>query len=254
MNLALGRRLLAEGAGTALLVIFGPGALVAALALGGGKIDAAGLVAVALSFGLVIAIVVYAIGHTSGGHINPAVTIALAVSGRFPWAEVAPYIVAQLAGALVGGLVIVGVVGTQATDLLDVGATELGPGVGYGSGILAEAVGTFLLQSAIMAMAIDERAPQGWSGWIVGLSVSCAILVVGPFTGGSLNPARTFGPYLTSTLFGGSVPWGQMTVYVIGPLVGSMAAALGYDALIRPGFRPERAGREGEVAPRTGSE
>ena len=94
----LGRRLLAEFVGTALLVIFGAGALVAALEMGKGELDYAGLGIVALSFALVIAAVVYMFGTTSGAHINPAVTFSLAVVRRFPWVEVGPYIAAQLAG------------------------------------------------------------------------------------------------------------------------------------------------------------
>src|SRR3954466_12146260 len=98
----LGRRLVAEAIGTALLVVFGAGAVVAALEMGEGKLDYAGLGIVAISFALVIAAVVYMFGTTSGAHINPAVTFALAAVRRFPWLEVAPYVLAQLAGALVG--------------------------------------------------------------------------------------------------------------------------------------------------------
>ena len=100
MNIALGRRcLLAEAVGTALLVVFGAGAVVAALATGKGELDYAGLGIIALSFALVIASVIYMFGTTSGAHINPAVTVSLAVVRRFPWAEVVPYIAAQLLGA-----------------------------------------------------------------------------------------------------------------------------------------------------------
>ena len=98
MNADLGRRLLAEFVGTALLVIFGAGALVAALEMGQGELDYAGLGIVAISFALVIAVVIYMFGTTSGAHINPAVTFSLAVVRRFPWVEVIPYVVAQLAG------------------------------------------------------------------------------------------------------------------------------------------------------------
>src|ERR671918_2422337 len=92
---------------------------------------------VALAFGLVIAVVVYAFGTTSGAHINPAVTFSLAVTGRFPWREVIPYVVAQLAGALGGGLLIVAAFGTDAVDLGGAGSTNLADDVSYGSGIVA---------------------------------------------------------------------------------------------------------------------
>src|SRR4051794_24741629 len=104
MSAELPRRLVAEAVGTALLVLFGPGSVVAALKLGKGVLDFPGLGMVALAFGLVIAIVIYAFGTTSGAHINPAVTVSLAATGRFPWPEVPGYILAQLVGAFGGGL------------------------------------------------------------------------------------------------------------------------------------------------------
>ena len=230
---ALGVRLVAETAGTALLVVFGAGAVVAALRIGQGSLDYAGLGIIALAFGLVIAIVVYALGPVSGAHINPAVTTALAVTGRFPWRDVGPYIVAQLVGGAIGGLLLIGVFGRQAIGV-GLGGTFLADGIGFSQGALAEAVGTFLLLLAIMAMAVDTRAPTGWAGWVIGLSVSCSIMVVGPLTGSSLNPARTFGPYLATTLFAGDVPWDQMAVYVAGPLAGALVATLGYELVARP--------------------
>ena len=79
-----------------------------------------------------------------------------------------------------------------------------------------------------MALAVDSRAPLGWAGLMIGLAVAAAILLIGPQTGGSLNPARTFGPYLSLAIFGGSVPWSELGVYVVGPLVGAVAAVLLY--------------------------
>jgi glycerol uptake facilitator protein len=231
----LGRRLLAEAIGTALLVVFGAGAVVAALRLGNGKLDYAGLGIVAFSFALVIAMVIYAFGSTSGAHINPAVTLSLAVVRRFPWIETVPYIAAQLVGAFGGGVLIVAIFGKSATDLNDTGGTVLGTGVTHGQAIGAEAVGTFLLVATIMALAVDRRAPAGFAGLVIGLSVACAIMVIGPLTGGSLNPARTFGPYLTTSVFGGSPPWKDYWIYVVGPLAGGAIAALVYDFVARPG-------------------
>lgn len=235
MGADLGRRMVAEAIGTGLLVIFGPGSVVAALTIGGGMLDYAGLGMIAISFALVIAVVIYAFGSTSGAHINPAVTFSLAVTGRFPWREVVPYVIAQLAGAVVGGLLIVATFGRGAVDLGGAGSTTLGQGVGYGSGIVAEALATFLLVGAIMALAVDRRAPRGWAGFIIGLAVACDILVFGPLTGASMNPARTFGPYVVTSLFGGSTPWSQMALYVIGPLLGGAIAAFTYDLVARPG-------------------
>jgi glycerol uptake facilitator protein len=231
---SLGRRLVAELVGTALLVLFGAGSVVAALTLGGGELDYAGLGFVALAFAIVIAVVIYAFGPISGAHINPAVTFSLAVVRRFPWVEAVPYAVAQLAGGAVGGLLIVAAFGSDAVDFGNVGGTALGDDVSYSAGIAAEAIGTFLLVFTIMALAVDSRAPVGWAGLMIGLAVACAIVVVGPLTGGSLNPARTFGPHVAAELFDGSVAWSEFPLYWIGPLVGGAVAAVAYHLVAQP--------------------
>jgi glycerol uptake facilitator protein len=235
MSASLLRRLLAEFVGTGLLVLFWAGSVFAALTVNAGRLDYAGLGIIALAFGLVVALAIYAVGTTSGAHINPAVTVALAAARRFSWAEVAPYVVAQLLGAVTGAMLIVAYVGNRATDLGSIGLTALGPGVNGLQGIVAEALGTFLLVFTIMAVAVDERAPAGWAGFLIGLAVATEIMLIGPFTGGSVNPARSFGPYLVNQLFGGSTPWSEFYVYIVGPLVGGVAGALCYEALVRPG-------------------
>jgi glycerol uptake facilitator protein len=233
MTPALLRRCAAELVGTALLIIFGPGSVVAALTVGE-SVDYAALGVIALAFGLVVAIVIYAFGSTSGAHINPAVTLALAVTGRFAWRDVGPYVLAQLLGSALGGLLVVAAFGRAAVTRGSVGGVAFGAGVGYGRAILVEAVGTFLLVLAIMATAVDRRAPAGWAGLVIGLSVTCLIVVLGPQTGAGVNPARAFGPDVAASLFGGSVTWSQYPAYVIGPLLGAIAAAFGYDLLARP--------------------
>jgi glycerol uptake facilitator protein len=110
--------------------------------------------------------------------------------------------------------------------------------VNVAQGLVAEALGTFLLLLTIMAVAVDSRAPVGWAGFLIGLAVATQIMVIGPFTGGSINPARSFGPYLVNELFGGNTPWADFWVYVVGPLIGAVAAALAYDALARPSEVP----------------
>lgn len=233
MEFDLWRRLAAEFLGTALLVIFGPGSVVAALVAQNGEIDYSTLGFISLSFGIVVAAVIYGFGAVSGAHINPAVTVALAVIKRFSWGDVVPYVLAQLAGAVAGGLVVIAMFGSRAAEL-GLGATTLGDGVAIPAGILAEVVGTFLLVFTIMAVAVNPRAPAGWAGLMIGLAVVGAILVVGPLTGGSFNPARTFGPYLVSALAGATPPWSQLAVYIIGPLVGAVAAAVSYVVLALP--------------------
>ena len=248
---SLVRRCAAEAVGTALLIIFGPGSVVAALQVGEGALDYAGLGMIALSFGLVVAIVIHAFGSTSGAHINPAVTLVLAGTGRFPWRDVAPYVVAQIGGSVLGGLLIVAAFGTQAVDLGNVGGVAFGEGVGYSQAIVAEALATFLLVLAIMALAVDRRAPGGWAGWMIGLSVTGLILVFGPLTGAAVNPARAFGPNATAALYGGDVDWTQYPAYVIGSLVGALAAAVCYDLVARPrdaeAAEPPAQGTQGEV-------
>jgi glycerol uptake facilitator protein len=234
MSAHLMRRVLAELIGTALLVFFGAGSVVAAIIAGDGRLDYAGLGVIGLAFGLVIAVVVYGFGTTSGAHINPAVSIALATIRRFPWRDVPAYIAAQLVGAVLGSLLVVVVFGPRATEIGGVGLTALNPTAGYVRGVTAEAVATFLLLLAIMALGVDRRAPPGPAGLVIGLSVSVAIFVIGPVTGGSLNPARTFGPYVVNSLFGGFTPWREFWVYVAGPLIGAVLATLGYVVVARP--------------------
>jgi len=238
MNASLIRRVLAEFLGTTLLVLFGAGSVVAALTLGNGQLDYAGLGIIALSFGLVVALAIHTLGTTSGAHINPAVTIALAAVRRFSWADVVPYVVAQLLGATFGAFLIVGYAGDRATEFGAVGLTSLSSGVNVAQGLLAEALGTFLLLLTIMAVAVDARAPAGWAGFLIGLAVATQIMVIGPFTGGSVNPARSFGPYLVNQIFGGSTPWSEFWVYVVGPCLGAVAAAVAYELLARPGLVP----------------
>ena len=227
------RRLLAEAIGTAILVVFGAGSVVAALTLGGGELDYAGLGMVAITFALAIALAIYAFGNTSGAHLNPAVTVSLAAVRRFPWSEVPTYIGAQLAGGLVGAALIWAAFGSDAVDL-GMGQTSIADGTNYLQAIVAEAIGTFLLVTAIMALAVDRRAPGGWAGLMIGLSVAAAILLIGPLTGGSLNPARTFGPLVVATIGGGDTFWGDLPAYVIGPVIGGVVAAMAYDAVARP--------------------
>jgi glycerol uptake facilitator protein len=235
MTGSLPRRVIAELLGTALLAFFGPGAVVAALTLGNGRLDPAALGFIALSFGLVIALVIYTLGTVSGAHLNPAVTAALAVTGRFRWVEVPAYVGAQVVGAVGGAFLVVGIAGSKATaEGVGVGLTAIGPGVSGGQAVLAEVMGTFLLMFTIMAVAVDRRAPVGWAGLLIGLAAVCAIFALGPFTGGSINPARTIGPYVANTVAGGTTPWNEIWVYLAGPLIGAALAAVVYDRLVQP--------------------
>lgn len=185
--------------------------------------------AIGLAFGLAIAAAIYALGNISGCHINPAVTIALWVVKKFPGRDVGPYIIAQLLGASFASLLFAMIVGMGAVTIGGLGATAPFPGIGYLQAILAEMVGTFLLMLAIMGVAVDRRAPSGFAGLIIGLTVAGVIITIGNISGSSLNPARTFGPYLGDALLGGHSLWMYLPIYIIGPIVGAILAALAYN-------------------------
>lgn len=261
------RRLGAEFIGTLLLVAIGAGSIIAILQVtaqtvarmaaaseaagqpfGPGQGDFYGeliggdVVGVALAFGLTLAVLIYAFGGVSGGHFNPAVTFALALARRFRWTDVAPYWLAQCLGAILGALVIGGIYGdagitTGGRDLL-FGATALADGVDVWQALLSEAVITFILMTAIMAIAIDPRAPKGWSGLIIGLALAAGILFTGAATGGSANFARSLGPLVASMLpmyDGFDAAWeifkNDLWIYAVGTFVGAAAAALLYESI-----------------------
>ena len=142
--------------------------------------------------------------------------------------------VAQLAGAVIAGVLVVAIFGSHVTDFNVSGGTIVGAGFTKGQAVAAEALGTFLLVATIMAVAVDRRAPAGFAGLVIGLAVACEIMVIGPISGGSVNPARTFGPYVATEIFGGSTPWSQFWIYVVGPVVGGGLAALAYDLIAQP--------------------
>ena len=230
----LPRRLLAEAIGTALLAFFAAGAVVAALNVGA-ELDYAGLGMIAIATAIGIAVAVYAFAATSGAHLNPAITIGLAIARRFPAGEVAPYVAAQLVGAVGGAFVLVAIFGeTDAVDAAAVGSTFVADGTSQLQALVAEAVATFTLVLAVMALAVDRRAAAGFAGLMIGLAVGAGILLIGPLTGGSLNPARTFGPLLASSVFDGDTNWGDLWLYVVGPVVGGGLAALAYVFVARP--------------------
>lgn len=244
MTISLGKRCVAEAVGTFILVFFGTGAAIVTLMLAAGTtpstpfnigIGALGglgdWLAIGLAFGIAIAGSIYALGRVSGCHINPAVTIALLATRRFPALDTAAYIAAQLVGAAAASLLFAWAVGPDAVTIGGLGATAPFAGIGYLQAIVIEAVGTFLLMLVIMGVAVDERATPGFAGLMVGLAVAGIITTIGNLTGASLNPARTFGPYLGDWLLGGSNLWGFFPIYIVGPIVGAVLAAFLYDYL-----------------------
>lgn len=267
----LSRRLLAEFVGTLLFVAAGTGV---ATVLGLGPIRALGgiqeafggatgqeallegllgnslgdLLAVALTFAFALSILVYALGGVSGAHFNPAVTFGLAVSRRFPWKEVLPYSIIQCLGAIAGAFVVAGIYGNADPSGAQVlfGATTIAEGFNEAQALLAEAFITFILMTAIMAVAVDPRAPKGFSGVGIGLALAAGILVTAAATGASANFARSLGPFVASLFYdtdAPNIPWNDLIIYAAGPLIGAAAAALVYESVtgleqISPAPRP----------------
>jgi glycerol uptake facilitator protein len=234
---SLPQRAVAEVLGTALLVLVGPGSVVATLVLAGKATPAvtgADLLGISFAFGLIITAVVYALGKVSGAHINPAVTFGLAVTKRFPWREVPTYWVAQTIGAVLGAFAIWAVFAHTGIKL-GMGMTSFNESTtAWGSAVFAEGIGTAMLMFAILGI-VDKRSPGDLAGLVIGGVVVAIIMVVGPITGASLNPARAFGPELISAIGGGATHWNQLIpVYILPGLIGSGVAAVAYDFLARP--------------------
>lgn len=228
------QKLTAEVIGTAFLVFIGVGSVPATLIVNGeAPFTMADLGMISFAFATVVVAAVYALGHVSGCHINPAVTLGLAVTGKFPWSRTPAYIGAQVLGAIIGAVAILGVLGQKASDV-GLGVAAYGTGVGAGQAFVAEFVGTFILVFTVFGV-IHRKAVAGFAGLAIGLVVFAAIIPVAPATGASINPARTFGPMLVQQLAGGSVEWTQLPVYLLAELSAGVAAALIYTVLSRTG-------------------
>lgn len=229
------RKLIAEFIGTFALIFIGAGA---------GALGVGGLVGVALAHGLVILTFAYAFGPISGGHLNPAVTVGMWLGKQIDAMTAAAYIVAQLLGGILGAAVLSFVLGGSDSGL---GATVLADGVTPVQGLVLEMILTFFLVNAIYNTAVSGKAGNA-APVAIGLTLAFCILMGGPLTGASLNPARTLGPAILSGNFD------NIWVYFVGPLVGSILAALLYIYLLQPqtaaesrpevkGNRPIKSGR-----------
>jgi aquaporin NIP len=208
------QRLLAEGVGTFALVFAGCGAIMV-----DAKTHALGHVGVAISFGLVIMVMIYATGHISGAHFNPAVTFAFALTRHFPWPRAAAYWTAQLGGAVLAAAVLRGSLG----NLAHVGATL--PAGSDAQSFLWEVVLTFFLMFVIMAVATDTRAVGEAAAIAIGGTVGLDAMFGGPISGASMNPARSAGPAIVA----GNLS--SLWVYLLAPLVGAAIGGIVYQAL-----------------------
>jgi aquaporin NIP len=215
------RALVAEAIGTFALVFAGCGAVTV-----DAKTHALGHVGVAFTFGLVIMFGIYAVGHISGAHFNPSVTLAFALSRHFPWSRAVGYWGAQLVGAIAAAAVLRASLG----NIADVGATQ--PSGSQGQSFLWELVLTFFLMFVIMAVATDTRAVGEAAAIAVGGTVGLDAMFGGPISGASMNPARSTGPALVS----GNLH--ALWLYIVAPVCGATLAALAYQFVRGEQTRP----------------
>ena len=209
------RRAGAEALGTFFLVLISPGAAMVN-AYSSGQL---GTVGIALATAFVVTAMIYALGHLSGAHINPAVTLGFWSVRRFPAVEVVPYIIAQCSGGVAASLVLRSTLGPVG----DLGATL--PTISVPSAFTIEWLLSFVLMFVIMAVATDDRVAGGFAAIAVGVTVGFCVLVGGPITGGSMNPARSLGPAVIGGL------WQGHWLYWVAPATGMMTAAWTYDFL-----------------------
>lgn len=210
-------RYLGECIGTYLLVLVATGAVVANAAAEGAITH----VGVAIATGLIVTAMIYAIGHLTGAHINPAVSLAFAVGRHFPVRDLVPYWLAQLLGAVLASITVRVLWG----DVANLGATL--PGLDDGRALLLEMLLTFLLMFVITAVATDVRAVGQAAALAIGSTVLLAVMFAGPASGASMNPARSLGPALVSGT------WQSQWIYLVGPPAGAVLGVLVYQAIRR---------------------
>ncbi len=210
------RKFLAEWIGTFALVFMGAGAI-----LQHNATQAVGITGIAVAHGMAILIGVYAFGAISGGHFNPAVTFGMLVTRRIGLGGAVLYWIAQLLGAIVGAWVLCAAY--QGPTEVHLGAPALAAGVSPVAGMLLEALMGFMLVIVIFGTAVDPRAPRGFAGLAIGLTLIGNILAGGSLTGAAFNPARALGPALIAGY------WQDQWVYWVGPMLGGAVAAILYD-------------------------
>jgi glycerol uptake facilitator protein len=248
-DVTFSRRLAAEFIGTGALVLCGPGTAAATFMIAkssGVEFSMAQLGIISFAFMMVIIAMVYTIGHISGCHINPAVTIALAAAKKAPWSDVPGYLIAQFAGGIAGAFAIWGILGQPGIDA-GLGVLSYTPG-NTGHALFAELIGTFLLVLVVFGTATDSRATPGWYGLAIPSIVFAVITVVGPVTGAALNPARYLGPMIARAALGGNkgLLWEQVPTYFIATFAAGLLAAAAYAFLgaVKPAPTPQHAGAE----------
>ena len=237
----LTQKLGAEVLGTAILVFIGAGSVPLTVFLtGSNPFGSAELSTISFAFAFAIFAAVYSIGHISGCHINPAVTIALLATRKIDGRTAGGYIVAQLIGAFIGaGLTLIILTGNDPAKL-GLGAVSVNANAGLAVGFAAEVIGTAILVFTVFGAAVSGKAPAGFAGLIIGFIVYGIIILVGPITGASLNPARELGPALLGQAIGATpVPVEQLiVVYIFGSTIGGVVGAFLYEFIGREATAP----------------
>jgi glycerol uptake facilitator protein len=227
----LSQKLTAEAIGTAILVFIGAGSVpLTGLLTGTNPFGSAELSTISFAFAFAIFAAVYSVGHISGAHINPAVTIALLATRKIDAQTAAGYIAAQIAGAFIGaGLTLIILSGNNPAAL-GLGAVSVNANAGLAIGFAAEVIGTAILVFTVFGAAVDGRAPAGFAGIIIGFIVYGIIILVGPITGAALNPARQIGPEFLGLAIGAKTNLeALLPVYIAGPIVGGLVGAFLYE-------------------------
>jgi MIP family channel proteins len=223
---SLPQKLLAEFIGTFALIFFSIGAICADQYLRTAGQAAIGILGIAIAYGLAYAIMVSAVGHISGGHLNPAVTVGFWVTRRLSTLQTLFYWIAQLLGAVAATYVLVAIVPETVWSSMGRGIMLLAPDFTRLHAMLLESVMTFFLVFVVFATSVDARgALNRVSAFAIGLTITVGVLFGGPFTGAAINPARAFGPALAARY------WANHGVYWVGPLLGGVLAAVIYDRL-----------------------
>jgi aquaporin TIP len=238
------RRGVAEFIGTFTLIFIGAGSIITANA-----IHDPSLIGVAIAHGVAIAVMVSAVGHISGAHFNPAVTIAFLITRRIKPALAVVYWLAQFGGAALAALLLRDLLPRGASEAVKLGVPALGNGVDASSAFALEAIFTFFLTWVVFATAVDPRGTfKSIAGLAIGLTITIDILFGGPFTGAAMNPARAFGPQLVGSY------WSHAWVWYAGPILGAALAAAAYELLYLRPARPEPVGsaESGVIEPRAG--
>ncbi|HUI00322.1 MAG TPA: aquaporin [Nitrososphaerales archaeon] len=238
MERPLSSLMLAEAYGTFLLTFIGATSITVAsdasiFPAGTGL----GLGFIGLAHGVALLAGVAALGSVSGAFFNPAITIGAFASGRLPRAKVAPYIVAQFAGAILAAVVELGLVGMTAASVpgVDLGSNlpNTSLPIPYFSAVLAEIVGTMILTFTVLASTDPDSSGISWASSSIGLVLAACIWALGGISGAALNPARAFGPAVISLLFD-TTPMADYWIYLVGPILGGLLAAQLYRTIFRP--------------------